>query len=59
MIDWNKLHDYALEKEYSCLSQWNYEWFVARYNKFVKENGHEEAIIEDVLPVLSKETIER
>lgn len=36
--------------EYSSLSEENYEWFVHRYNRFVKENGHEEVIIKGVLP---------
>ena len=58
LVDWTKLHEYALEMEFSSLSDNNYQWFVARFNHFVKENGHEEAIIENVLPVSPPKPVE-
>lgn len=47
-INWIRLKQCAQEMELSALNQRNFQWFVHRYNQFVKENHHEEAIIENI-----------
>lgn len=47
-INWIRLKQCAQEMELSALNQRSFQWFVHRYNQFVKENHHEEAIIENI-----------
>lgn len=47
-IDWKQLKLCAEEMEWSSLNHKNFQWFVHRYNQFVKENHHEEALIKNI-----------
>ena len=47
-IDWVLLKQCALEMELSSLNEYGYKEFAHCYNNFVKENNHEEAIIENI-----------